>query len=129
MERIRESMAYIQIVVSDEQKSRWSDHVEDDPAVDSMSDLVRTAVEKHMARDDSEPEAAVTTQAVEGELDDIEARLGTLEDKLDLLRLENVEEDQLEGIVENIAEQYAAGTSDTILNELGADPDNEWPNR
>ncbi|ARS90784.1 hypothetical protein B1756_14350 [Natrarchaeobaculum aegyptiacum] len=82
-----------------------------------------------MARDDSEPEAAVTTQAVEGELDDIEARLGTLEDKLDLLRLENVEEDQLEGIVENIAEQYAAGTSDTILNELGADPDNEWPNR
>ena len=40
-------------VVSDEQKQRWGEFADDDPRVDSISDLVRTSVEKCIATDDS----------------------------------------------------------------------------
>lgn len=112
-------MTYVQIVVSDDQKSRWSEYAEDEPAVDSVSDLVRTAVEEYITRDgDSEP-SELNTQVVDAELEEIASRLANVEDQLDLLRLENVEEDQLEGIVEAIVEQYGIANTDYLLEELG----------
>ncbi|WP_255167113.1 hypothetical protein [Natrononativus amylolyticus] len=120
-------MAYVQLVVSDEQKARWSEYVDEQPAVDSISDLIRTAVEGHMARDDDSDPSDLNTQVIGGELDEIESRLATIEDKVDLLRLENVEEDELEGIVENIVERYEVANSEHILKELGVDTEDEWP--
>lgn len=120
-------MTHVQVVLSDDQKARWVEYAEDEPAVDSVSDLVRTAVEEYIARDDDSEPSELNTQVVDGELDEIESRLANLEDQLELVRLENVEEDQLEGIVENIVEYYGAANSDYILEELGADPHDEWP--
>lgn len=112
------SMAYVQVVVSDTQKSRWAEYVEDDPAVDSVSDLIRTAVEEFIARDTDRGPSELNTPVVDGELDEVQSRLANVEDQLDLLRLENVEEDQLEEIVQYIVEDELIMHLDRLLEEI-----------
>ncbi|WP_440007703.1 hypothetical protein [Halomicrococcus sp. SG-WS-1] len=122
-------MTHVQVVVSDDQKARWSEYAAEEPAVDSISDLVRTAVEEYIARDkDSEP-SELNPPVVDGDLDEIEGRLANIEDQLDLLRLENVEEEQLEEVIEFVVEEHSMYTADYILEELGHDDYDGDPRR
>jgi len=120
-------MVYVQVVVSDEQKARWSEYVEEHPAVDSVSDLVRTAVEEFISRDDDSAPSELNPPVLEGDIEEIEGRLANIEDQLQLLRHENVEEEELEDVVEYIVEGYTEHIADYILTELGhPDHDDRW---
>ncbi|KTG09517.1 hypothetical protein AUR64_17265 [Haloprofundus marisrubri] len=97
-------MPRIQLVVRDGQKDRWEDHVADSPGIDSVSDLIRTAVEEFISTDDSsssELNDEVVDVLMES-LDEIEGDLGTIETSLDKLHRRNVEEDEMELIVEQV---------------------------
>ena len=100
-------MAQLHVRLHDDQKSRWEDHVAADPTLDGMSDLVRTAVETYIAapdRDQTAPDPEIV--GLPEELEDINSRLGQLEDTLQLLRLENVQEDTIEDIVSGQVEMH-----------------------
>jgi len=114
-------MVRIQVVVSDEQKSRWEAYSEDNPGVDSVSDLVRTSVEAHISSDGESggDELNDTVDAVAGDLDRIESRLGDIEDQVRLARLENVESDELEEIVELVIDEYVMGLAEADGFEEG----------
>jgi len=100
-------MARVHFVLKDEKKSRWDNHVEENPALDDRSDLIRTAVEEYIADDgDSSSEGLNDTVAIDDDLENIEARLGDIEDKLQLLRLENVQEEEIAEIASITAEDY-----------------------
>lgn len=118
-------MSYVQIVVSDDQKVRWSEYAEDEPAVDSMSDLVRTAVEEYIAREDNSGPSELNPQVVDGDIDEIEGRLANIEDQLELLRLENVEEDQLEEVIKYVIDDQLAYPIDNILEVLEHEDHND----
>ncbi|WP_339103577.1 hypothetical protein [Haloterrigena salinisoli] len=88
-------MPRIPAVVSDDHKTRWNDHVEDDPALDSVSDLVRTAVEEYIA-DESSASGALNDEDVADMLDTldrIDSRLSDVDHGIDRLHRRTVTED------------------------------------
>lgn len=106
-------MPRIPVVVSEEQKQRWDTFADDDPRVDSISDLVRTSVEEYIATDDSEGgqlNDEVVDEVVTS-LDTLERDIGTLETEVKALRTENVREDAMEAVVRDEVE--------TLLDNLG----------
>lgn len=94
-------MPRIPVVVSEEQKQRWDEVADDDPRVDSVSDLVRTSVEEYIATGDSEG-GELNDEVVDemaGSLDTLERDIGSLETEVKALRTENVREDAMEAVV------------------------------
>lgn len=93
-------MPRIQVVVSDEQKTRWSDYAEDDPRFDSMSELVRRTVESEIATE-TQQGAGVGDDMDEiiAGIDSLESDLGSIDTELKALRTENLQEDDLEGFI------------------------------
>jgi hypothetical protein len=105
-------MPRIPVVVSDEQKQRWGEFADDDPRVDSISDLVRTSVEEYIATDDSEG-GQLNDEVVDEvltSLDTLERDFGSLETEIKALRTENIREDTMEALVRDEVE--------TILDNL-----------
>jgi len=105
-------MPRIPVVVSDEQKQRWDKFADDDPRVDSISDLVRTSVEEYIATDDSEG-GQLNDEVVDEvltSLDTLERDIGSLETEVKALRTENVREETMEAVVRDEVE--------TILDNL-----------
>ena len=105
-------MPRIPVVVSEEQKQRWDNFADDDPRVDSISDLVRTSVEEYIATDDSEG-GQLNDEVVDEvltSLDTLERDFGSLETEIKALRTENIREDTMEALVRDEVE--------TILENL-----------
>lgn len=105
-------MPRIPVVVSDEQKRRWNNFADNDPRVDSISDLVRTSVEEYIATDDSEGGRLndEVVDEVHTSLDTLERDIGSLETEIKALRTENIREDAMEVLVRDEVE--------TILEDL-----------
>ncbi|ELY72561.1 hypothetical protein CYV19_12910 [Natronobacterium gregoryi SP2] len=100
-------MPRINVTVDDEQKDRWDSHVEEDPTVSSLSEMVRTAVERYITSDDSSPEGlnnAVDEDMMEL-LESIDSRTANLENSLDKLHRRTVHDDEIEDIVRLHTEQ------------------------
>ncbi|WP_257627588.1 hypothetical protein [Haloplanus salinarum] len=98
--------------MSDEQKQRWGEFADDDPRVDSISDLVRTSVEEFIATDNSGG-GQLNDEVVDevlSSLDTLERDIGSLETEIKALRTENVREDTMEALVRDEVE--------TILGNL-----------
>jgi Arc/MetJ-type ribon-helix-helix transcriptional regulator len=87
-------MPRIQTVVSDEQKERWSEYVENNPEYDSVSDLIRSSVEHEISTEGNgtggNPEEI--NDILQG-IDSLEAQLAQTEDQIKALRTENMEKD------------------------------------
>jgi len=91
-------MPRIQVVVSDVQKTRWSDYADESPQYDSVSDLIRTTVETEITTEDSGGSVEDIDEVLTG-IDDIESQIGKTEDQIRLLRADNVDEDDFEDFI------------------------------
>jgi predicted mannosyl-3-phosphoglycerate phosphatase (HAD superfamily) len=94
-------MPRLQVVVSEEQKERWNGFAEDEPGMDSVSDLIRTSVERHMSTEDSEGDE-LNTEVVDEivtSLDKLERQVSDVKKEVKTVGYDNVEEDEIEEIV------------------------------
>jgi len=107
-------MSRVRLVVSDEQKQRWSKAVDEDPAADSLSDLIRDAVEAHIARDPEDETEDLELDPVLDELDKVQTQLYNLENSLRTFRQDTPTEDDTERLIE----YYVSGVSDQIVSEI-----------
>jgi dGTP triphosphohydrolase len=107
-------MSRVRLVVSDEQKQRWSQAVEDDPAADTLSDLIRDAVEAHIARDPEDKAEDLELDPVLDELDEIQTKLYNLENSLRTFRQDTPTEDDIERLIE----YYVSGVTEDIAYEI-----------
>jgi len=88
----------VHVAVSDSQKSRWEEHVEDPTtSPDNLSDLVRKAVSEEVQGDGTgsvfDDDLVEEMQALDDGIQDVESRIRILETK-------TITEDDLEEILE-----------------------------
>jgi archaellum component FlaC len=91
------------IVVNEEQKERWQEYADEEPRFDSVSDLVRTSVERHISTQNSglgELNTEVLEDIAES-LDSLESRVGSVDSELSMLRNENIKESLMSQIVKS----------------------------
>lgn len=93
----------IHVVVREGQKERWDDFVDEDEAYDDRSDLVRTAVERHIASETNESDLP---EEMEDQFDEmmvhferLESRISFAEDAFDSLLEHQLDSDEVESII------------------------------
>jgi Arc/MetJ-type ribon-helix-helix transcriptional regulator len=94
---------HIHIVVTEGQKARWKQLVDDEPQYDSLSAFVREAAEKQWARDRGEsdvPDAIDDMRnSILEQLESIESNLMLFNENLENVRSRQVDEDTIDEIV------------------------------
>ncbi|SEL49881.1 hypothetical protein SAMN04488691_105110 [Haloferax larsenii] len=93
-------MPRIPVVVDDSKKRRWSEFVEDNPEFDSVSDLVRKAVERQI--NGANNHDAISDQQitqVNANLDSVASRLTDLETQVKALRTETMTHSEYESFI------------------------------
>jgi|GEM_PF-3596773 len=96
-------MPRIPVTVSEDQKRRWSEEVDDNPEIDSMADLVRSAVEEFIAVGDESGSSELNDAAIDeinSSLDQLERDIANVETETKALRQENIEASEMEMIVQ-----------------------------
>ncbi|WP_394739605.1 hypothetical protein [Natronococcus roseus] len=108
----------VNLAVSEEKKQRWEEYQQNDPELQSMADLVRTAVEREIARDSQETpvESGASDRKVAEVLDEVtrlsdqmrsfEGRLKNIEDQTTT----NPEIERLKGEVYDLLPDEKPGT-------------------
>lgn len=93
-------MGRLPIRIDDAQRDRWEEYVDEEPAVDSLSDLVRTAVETYIADDtEGEPDKATLSGDAFDKLDRIDQQLRQLDDQVKAARQESLTEHEMEDLL------------------------------
>ena len=118
---------HIHIVVREGQKARWTDHVENNPNYDSLSDFMRDAAENLYATD---IQGGDVPDEVDRMKDEILIQMEQMASTLQLLNenLENVRENQIgEEMMDDIVAGYANAIERQIesLNESTEDDSDE----
>jgi Arc/MetJ-type ribon-helix-helix transcriptional regulator len=92
-------MSRVPVVVSDEQKQRWSEFADQSPEMDNVSDLIRTSVETHIARQETEDNGGWTEEEIDTiieYLDSIESTASTNQALIENFRDESPDSVDLE---------------------------------
>jgi Arc/MetJ-type ribon-helix-helix transcriptional regulator len=110
-------MARIRLVVSDEQKQRWSEAVEDDPEFDTVSDLIRKSVEKRL-KQDSQVEEETDLDPVLDELDSMERQLYDLQNAVKVLQTDTPTRTEMEEILEWYSDAIVSDVPVEVINRL-----------
>ena len=111
-------MARVRLVVSDEQKQRWSKAVQNDPSADSLSDLIRDAVESHIARDPDDHDEEAELDPVLDELDELDKRLYDLQNALRSLQQDTPTRTEMERLHTDTIDELRSDIPVSLLKML-----------
>lgn len=113
-------MPRITVVVNDEQKARWDDFAEESRSLDSTANLVREGVEAYIKSDKDSDSADYEGEVLNDTLvaiEDVDSVLRTVETELKALRTENVQRDEMEGIVAEMVYHQTKDVAEDLLME------------
>ena len=119
------------IVVNDDQKTRWDTHADDDDAIDSTADLVRTSVEAYIESRESSGGIDIEGQVLDDTLpaiEDTESAVHDVETEVKALRTENVERHDLEEIIAEMTFIHAKDAMAEVLDDYGIGKHEEGTN-
>jgi hypothetical protein len=92
-------MELVQIKTSAESKERWVQFVESHNAYTSVSGLIRHSVERHIADERSADDDGRDVEQLIDEFDSLHSELSDVEDKVELMRREVLNDDELYELV------------------------------
>ena len=115
---------HIHLVVTEGQKARWKQLVDDEPQYDSLSAFVREAAEKQWARDRGQSNAPAAIEGMRDsilqELESVESTVRMMNENLENVRNKQVDEDSVDAIVGGYA-QALESKLDSFEEEVDGD--------
>jgi len=125
-------MPTVEVVVSDAQKTDWKTFVEETDEgskYDSVSDLVRTAVEQQIARDLGEEGVPEEIEdmffELQSDFEDLKSNVAAANESLEVLDNHQLDEDSVDRIVETHAEIIQEELADLKTNNTENKSDDE----
>lgn len=85
---------HVHIKLDPDMKENWEDYVEDDDDTSTLSGLIRSSVQKEITGEFEATEEKY--DEIYTELSNLMDTIGTMDERLQLLRQENIEPDQFE---------------------------------